>query len=87
MRRMSPSFTKAGAWMTTPDDTCFAPSPDPGPIVSTVGAGDSFTAAAMIGYLNGKSLKTINRRANAIAAYVCTQMGAVPPLPANLISR
>jgi fructokinase len=49
-------------------------------VVSTVGAGDSFTAAVVMGMLHGKPLDEINRHANAVAAYVCCQRGAVPPL-------
>ncbi len=57
---------------------------DPGqPVVvkDTVGAGDAFTAALALGVLAGKPLDAINRRANLVAQYVCTQEGATPPLP------
>jgi fructokinase len=57
---------------------------DPGqPVVvkDTVGAGDAFTAALALGVLAGKPLDAINRRANQVAQYVCTQEGATPPLP------
>ncbi len=73
-----------GAWMITPEGSSFA-SPPPVDVVSTVGAGDAFTAAVVMGLLAGNPLDEVNRRANAIAAYVCTQRGAVPPLPARLI--
>jgi len=50
----------------------------------TVGAGDSFTAAVTVGLLRKWPLEQISHRANAIAAYVCSQSGATPPLPAAL---
>lgn len=73
-----------GARMVTRDATSFA-TPPPAKVVSTVGAGDAFTAAVAMGLLANQSLDQINRRANAVAAYVCTQQGAVPPLPADLV--
>ena len=57
---------------------------DPGePVVvkDTVGAGDAFTAALAMGVLAGKPLEAINRRANEVAAYVCSREGATPTLP------
>lgn len=53
-------------------------------VVDTVGAGDSFTAALIVGLLRGLSLDAVHMRAARIAAYVCTQAGAVPALPADL---
>lgn len=50
----------------------------------TVGAGDAFTAAMTMGLLRGDDLETIGRRACEVAAYVCTQPGAVPRLPEEL---
>jgi fructokinase len=53
-------------------------------VVDAVGAGDAFTAAMTLGLLAGWPLKTIHRRANEIAAFVCTQAGATPALPPEL---
>lgn len=50
-------------------------------IVDTVGAGDAFTAALLVGILAGRSLDDVNAHANAVAAYVCSQAGATPPIP------
>jgi fructokinase len=50
-------------------------------VKDTIGAGDAFTAALALGVLAGKPLDAINRRANLVAEYVCTQEGATPPLP------
>lgn len=50
-------------------------------IVDTIGAGDSFTAAVVTGLLHNKTLDDINEKANNLAAYVCSQPGAMPPVP------
>jgi fructokinase len=55
-------------------------------VVDTVGAGDAFTAMLTIGLLAGWPLDEINRRANEVAAYVVSQPGATPQLPAHLCS-
>lgn len=52
-------------------------------VVDTVGAGDAFTATLAVGLLRGDDLDTVNRRACQVAAYVCSQPGATPPLPAE----
>jgi fructokinase len=53
-------------------------------IADTVGAGDSFTAAMILGTLAGRPLADIAARATAVAAYVCSQPGATPVLPDSL---
>jgi fructokinase len=53
-------------------------------VADTVGAGDSFNAAMVVGLLQGDPLDALHLRAAQIAAYVCTQAGAVPTLPSNL---
>ena len=55
-------------------------------VVDTVGAGDAFTAALVLGVLRGLPLAAINHHANAVASYVCSQRGATPPLPQRLLS-
>ncbi len=47
----------------------------------TIGAGDTFTAAMALAWLKGRPLDEINRYASETAAYVCTQAGAMPPVP------
>ena len=54
-------------------------------VKDAVGAGDAFTAALVMGYLRGHDLDAINDHANRVAAYVCTQPGATPELPAALV--
>ena len=53
----------------------------PARVVDTVGAGDSFTAAMVLGLLVGWDLDKINRHANALAAHVASCAGATPALP------
>jgi fructokinase len=72
-----------GALMMTSRESNFA-VPRQEPVVSTVGAGDSFTAATIMGFLRGRPLTEINKHANELATYVCTQHGAVPVLPESL---
>ncbi len=44
----------------------------------TIGAGDAFTASALISLLKGEDLDTINDKANKLAAVVCSYQGAMP---------
>lgn len=53
-------------------------------IADTVGAGDAFVAALGLGILNKLQLDVINDYANRVAAYVCSQTGATPPIPEKL---
>ena len=53
-------------------------------VADSVGAGDAFTAAMTLGLLAGRPLDDINRHANEVAAYVCSQPGATPALPPSL---
>lgn len=52
--------------------------------VDTVGAGDAFTAALIVGLLAGRDVARVARDANTVAAYVCTRAGATPRLPEAL---
>jgi fructokinase len=52
----------------------------PTQVVDTVGAGDSFTAAFVLGLLQGEDYSTILRRACELASTICSQSGAVPHL-------
>ncbi len=72
-----------GSVLVSADDVwrCSAPKTR---VVDTVGAGDAFTAALLVGILTGSSQNEANRRANAVAAYVCSQQGATPSIPRSL---
>ena len=50
-------------------------------VVDTVGAGDSFAAALVVGLLSGLPLATINAWGNRVAAFVSSQPGATPRFP------
>jgi fructokinase len=56
-------------------------------VVDTVGAGDSFTAAMVLGLLHKLDLDEINGFANEVARYVCSQAGATPAMPAEFARR
>ncbi len=47
-------------------------------VVDTVGAGDAFTAALVMGMLAGEPLEAVHEHAARIAAEVCAQPGAMP---------
>ncbi|MBL7113546.1 MAG: carbohydrate kinase [Bacteroidales bacterium] len=56
-------------------------------VADTVGAGDSFTAALVMGMLNDVPLKELHKRASDLAAFVCTQKGATPEVPENVLQN
>jgi fructokinase len=56
-------------------------------VVDTVGAGDSFTAALVLGLLSKMDLDEINDIANEVARFVCSQAGATPSLPEDFARR
>ncbi|MDQ7089692.1 MAG: carbohydrate kinase [Methylococcales bacterium] len=55
-------------------------------IKDSVGAGDAFTAAIAFGVLNNFELDYIHACANQLAAFVCSQQGATPKLPPEIIN-
>lgn len=54
------------------------------PVADTIGAGDAFTAAVTLGLLLGHGPEGISEHANRLAAYVCSQAGAMPSIPGEL---
>jgi fructokinase len=56
-------------------------------IVDTIGAGDSFTAALVMGLLCKMPLDEINDLADEVARHVCSRAGATPPLPKHLSQK
>lgn len=52
-------------------------------VADTVGAGDAFTAAMILGLLAGWELDEWHRQANEVAAFVASRPGATPTLPAE----
>jgi fructokinase len=73
-----------GSLLVTANETSDHPG-IPTEVVDTVGAGDSFTATLCMGLLQNLPLAEINRRACQVASFVCSQSGATPQLPSNLI--
>jgi fructokinase len=56
-------------------------------VVDTVGAGDSFTAALVMGLLLEMGLDDLHANAAEVARHVCSHAGATPALPSHLRSR
>ena len=75
-----------GSYVFTPGHVSFQETPRV-EVADTVGAGDSFTGAFCAGILNGLPVPDAHRLAVDVSAYVCTQSGAMPMLPASLVSR
>jgi fructokinase len=75
-----------GSLLHTRGRTSDHPGVPPARIADTVGAGDAFTAAVVTGLLRGVDLDAINDFANHLASYVCTQSGATPPIPPELLT-
>ena len=46
----------------------------------TVGAGDAFVAALVIGLLKGYEFEDLHNKANRVASYICSKHGATPSL-------
>jgi len=74
-----------GSVLLTPAETSRL-RPEPVRVVDTVGAGDAFTAAMVMGLLQNIPLAHLHHHASRVASYVCTQPGATPSLPAGLSS-
>ena len=53
-------------------------------VADTVGAGDSFTGSFVASILAGLPVHEAHRKAVNVSAFVCTQKGAMPEIPAEL---
>ncbi len=54
-------------------------------VADTVGAGDSFTAAFVAAILLGKTIYEAHENAVKVSAFVCTQSGAMPIIPQEIL--
>lgn len=72
-----------GSYVFTPGNVSFQPTPKV-EVADTVGAGDSFTAAFIASILKGLPVAEAHVKAVETSAFVCTQQGAMPILPANI---
>ena len=73
-----------GSLLVTADGRASDLPGTPVDVVDTVGAGDAFTAAVTLGLLAGWPLARLHAHAERVAAFVCTQAGGTPPIPAAL---
>lgn len=56
-------------------------------VVSTVGAGDSFSATFFASVLQGASIPKALERASKVSTFVVTQLGAIPDYPPHLLEN
>ena len=73
-----------GSYVFAPGLTSFQETPKV-TVADTVGAGDSFTGSFCAAILSGKPMEEAHKRAVQISAYVCTQNGAMPTYPQELL--
>jgi fructokinase len=79
------TYGPEGSVLFTPTG-CDRRGADPADVVDTVGAGDSFTAALVMGLLEGLPLGKIHERCAKVSAFVCSQAGAMPEYPQGFLS-
>lgn len=73
-----------GSYVFTPGNLSFLPTPKV-EVADTVGAGDSFTAAFIASILMGKRVTEAHSKAVQTSAFVCSQKGAMPMLPSEIV--
>lgn len=75
-----------GSYVFTRGEMSFQTTPKV-KVADTVGAGDSFTGSFCAALISGMPIAEAHKLAVEVSAYVCTQNGAMPELPAELTSR
>ena len=75
-----------GSYVFTPGNVSFQETPRVD-VVDTVGAGDSFTGTFCASILNGMPVAEAHKLAVQVSAYVCTQSGAMPVLPKEIVEK
>ncbi len=78
------TYGAVGSYVFSREETSYQATPKV-KVADTVGAGDSFTATFVAQYLKGKSIADAHRIAVQASAYVCTQNGAMPVFPAEIL--
>ena len=73
-----------GSYLFGKEEISFLPTPSV-IVEDTIGAGDSFTSAMVVGILNKLPLREVHVKAVEVSAFVCTQKGATPVLPERLM--
>lgn len=73
-----------GSYVFTADRSYYQPTPKV-EVADTVGAGDSFTGSFCAAILKGKPIHEAHALAVKVSAFVCTQNGAMPPLPQDFL--
>ena len=71
-----------GAYLFNGDVAAFAPAPKT-VVKDAVGAGDAFAATTVVGLLQRRDEAQIVAAAAKRAAFVCSQEGGTPPIPAD----
>ena len=75
-----------GSYVFTPGNVSFVETPKV-EVADTVGAGDSFTGTFVASILKGLPVCEAHRLAVNVSAFVCTQAGAMPVIPAEYTSK
>lgn len=75
-----------GAFMLTAEEEAVQAAVPVEGSADTVGAGDAFAASMAVGLLRHHDLARICSDANQRASYVCSQAGAMPPMPKTQLS-
>ena len=73
-----------GSYVFTADKSYYQPTPKV-QVADTVGAGDSFTGSFCAALLKGMPIHEAHALSVKVSAFVCTQNGAMPELPRDLI--
>ncbi len=79
------TYGAVGSYVFSPSVTSYQPTPKV-QVADTVGAGDSFTATFIAQYIKGKSIQDAHRIAVQASAFVCTQNGAMPKFPEEILN-
>ncbi|TWT90130.1 2-dehydro-3-deoxygluconokinase [Pseudobythopirellula maris] len=80
VKRVCVTLGAEGCRLFEGDSSAEAAGVSPSEKIDTVGAGDAFTSAMIVGLLGGWSLNKIAEFANRYAAATTTQPGAMPPI-------